>query len=57
LLQGEADILGDREMGKQRVVLEHHADVAPGGRQRGDLQAVDPHRAGIGRLEARHDLE
>ena len=28
-LQAEGDVLGDGEMRKQRVVLEHHADVAP----------------------------
>ena len=31
-----------REMREQRVVLEHHADVAPGRRQGGDLRARRP---------------
>ena len=32
-LEPEGDVLGDGEMGEQRVVLEHHADVAPVRRQ------------------------
>src|SRR5438876_914655 len=32
--QTEHDVLGDREVRKQRVVLEHHRDAALGGRQR-----------------------
>ncbi len=36
-LQAEADIAGDGEMRKQRVVLEHDADVAPVRRRAGDV--------------------
>ena len=35
-----------RKMRKQRVVLEHHRDAALRRRQRGDVAAVDAHRAG-----------
>ena len=34
-------------MGKQRVALEHHADVALFGRQRGDVLAVEQDGAGV----------
>src|SRR5262249_22748855 len=40
------------EMGKQRVVLEHHAEAARGGRKLGDVLALDRDRAAVGSLEA-----
>ena len=50
-LQAEQDVLGDREMRKQRVALEHHRDAALGGRQRGDVAVRDGDRAGARGLE------
>jgi hypothetical protein len=51
LLQGEADILGHRQMREQRVALEHHADVAAIGWQGGDRLRVDEDLAGARPLE------
>ena len=45
--QAEQDVLGDRQVRKQRVALEHHRDAALGGRQRGHIALGDPDRAGI----------
>ena len=41
LLEREADILRDRQMWKQGVVLEHHADIAPIGRRVCHHRAAD----------------
>ena len=43
--QPEAYVLRHREVGKQRIVLEHHGDAALGGRQMADFAAVDAHTA------------
>ncbi len=51
-LEAEADVLGDRHVGEQRVGLEHHADRAPVGAQVGDVPAVDADRPFRRRLEA-----
>src|SRR5262249_37735200 len=40
-----------------RVVLEHHADVAPIWRHAGDVDAIDQNRAIRGRHEAGHGAE
>ena len=48
---GKGHVLADRQVRKERVVLEHHADLAAMGRQPGHVHAVDPDRAGVGRLE------
>ena len=56
-LQRKRHVALHREMGKQRVVLEHHADVAPGRRQGGDFHAVDLHRSRVRPLEAGHDFQ
>jgi len=53
----EGDVFGDREMGKERVVLKYHPHVAPVRRARRDVFAVEPHRAGVGRKQARHDAQ
>jgi hypothetical protein len=37
---------------EQRIVLEHHADVAPIGRQLGHRGAVQGDRPGVGLLQA-----
>ena len=50
--QAEHDVLGDRQMRKQRVALEHHRDVALRRRQPRDVAAVDRDAAAVGRLEA-----
>ncbi len=41
LLQAEGDIALDREMGKQRVALEHHVDRAPIGRHCRDVCPIE----------------
>ena len=49
---GKADVVGHRHVREQRVVLEHHADVAAVRRQRDDRLAVDGDVAGGRHLEA-----
>ena len=44
--QAEADVLADRQMREQRVVLEHHADRAFLRRQAGHVVAADQQAAG-----------
>ena len=56
-LQAEGDVLGDGEMREQRVVLEHHADVAAMRRLGGDVLAVEPHAAAVGFQEAGDDAQ
>ena len=56
-LETEGDVLADVEMGKERVVLEHHAEP-PGHRiGPGHVLAVDQDPAGVGRLESRQQPE
>ena len=54
--QAEADVVGDVEVRKQRVVLEHHADPAllggDGPPRDRDRLAAQPDVAGMNRLEA-----
>ena len=52
-LEAEADVGGDRHVGKQGVGLEHHADRALVGAQMGHVLAVDANFARARRLEAR----
>ena len=52
LLEREADVLRDRQMREQSVVLEHHADVAPIGRRASDHRAADEDVARRRLLEA-----
>ena len=40
--QRKRDVFRDRHVGKQRVILEHHAETAGTGRQVGDVAPVDP---------------
>jgi hypothetical protein len=42
-LQAIADVVGDAHVGKQRVGLEHHADIAPLNRDRRHVLAVEQH--------------
>ena len=51
-LQAEGDVAGDGEMRKQRVVLEHHADVALVRRQCGDVAPGEFDLARVGLREA-----
>ena len=46
------DVFADREMGKQRQRLEHHAEVAPMRRDGGDVGAVEQDPPGARLLEA-----
>jgi hypothetical protein len=55
--QPELDVLRDAAMGEQRVVLEHHPDVARLRRQVVDLLPPERHRAGVRRFEARDDAQ
>lgn len=50
--QREAQVVGHRHVRKQRIVLEHHADVAAVGRHPVDDLAVEADLAAGGRLEA-----
>ncbi len=52
LLQREADVVRDRQMREQCVVLEHHADVALVRRQRHHRASVDGDVAGGRRFKA-----
>src|SRR6187431_2539204 len=51
-LQGEAHVLGDRHVRVQRVVLEHHRDVAVLRRDVGDIAIADQDAAGVDLFEA-----
>ena len=51
-LEAEGDVLRDRQVGEQRIGLEHHADIALVGLQPGDVLAADDDRAGGRLLEA-----
>jgi hypothetical protein len=54
--EAEADVLGDRQVGEERVVLEHHPDAARLGRRPGrtrDDPPTDLDRPGVRSLEAR----
>jgi hypothetical protein len=46
--QRVTNVVGHRHVRKESVVLKHHADIAPVGRDAGDILAVDAHRAAIG---------
>ena len=50
--QREGDVRRDGEVGVERVVLEHHRDVAALRRHVGDVAAADQDRAGVDLLEA-----
>ena len=56
-LEAEGDVLGDRHVRKERVVLEHDADVALFRRLVGDPPPRKRDLAVIGGGEARDDLE
>ena len=56
-LQRKADILGHAHVGKQRVVLEHHADAALLDRHGGDVLAGHEDAAAARLLEARQHGE
>ena len=56
-LEAERDVLGHRQMRKQRVALEHEAGVALPGRQRGNVALAQTHAAGRRLDEARHDAQ
>ena len=50
-LQGEAHVVGHAHVRVERVVLEHHRDVAVLGRQRGDVAVADEDLAVVDLLE------
>ena len=56
--QAVADIVGDVHVGKQRIGLEHHADIAPLDRHARDVGVVEQHAAaGIRRLQPGDDAQ
>src|SRR5690606_9947527 len=55
--EAEADVLGDGQMAKERVVLEDEADRAASGVDVSRFLSVEPHRAGVGRFESREDAQ
>jgi hypothetical protein len=55
--QAERDILEDRQVPEQCVVLEHEPDLAVACVRRGRVLAVERHGACIGPLEARDDAQ
>ena len=54
LLETEADVLGDREVGPERALLEHVTDAAPARRQEGNVLAVHEDAPARHRQEARN---
>ena len=53
-VQGPADVLRDRQMGKQVVILKQHGDRPVAGHARGDVIAVPQDAPGAGRQEPRN---
>ena len=51
-LKTEADILADIQMGKERVVLKDHGNVALVGGKPGDVASANEHAPSICRDEA-----
>jgi hypothetical protein len=56
-LKRKGDILRDRHVGKQRVVLEHHADGAAVWWRRGNISAIDKHAPAAWRDKPRDRAE
>ena len=57
-LEAIADIVGHAHVGKQRVGLEHHADIAPLDRHWRHVLAVEQHpAASVGQFEAGDDAQ
>ncbi len=54
LLQAKGQVLFNRHIGKQRIMLEHHADAAMLRFNRGDIPAIDADGALVGRRKPRH---
>ena len=50
--QSVSDVLRDRHVREQRIVLEDGADVAAVGRQVRDVDAAEPHVPAVGLLES-----
>src|SRR5262245_42554700 len=46
--KSEGHVIEDRHVRKERIVLKHHADLAPMDRRIADLPAVDPDIAAVG---------
>ena len=56
-VEPEGDVLGDRHVAEERVVLEHEPDAPGAGVQVVGAPAVEPDLAGIGRFEAGDDAQ
>ena len=56
-LQPEGHVLPGRHVRKQRIRLEHHADITLVGRLPGDVLTADDHPSAVGLLETRDQPE
>ena len=56
-LQPKRQIAAHRQVRKQRVVLKHHANIAPLRRQAGHIGAIKQNRPAIHRLKAGNQLQ
>ena len=57
VVQTERHVFADVQVGKQCVVLEHHAEAAARGRQACDFLALDADRSRVRRLEAGEEAQ
>ncbi len=59
-LAAHEDVLGDRQVGEQRRLLVDHRDAGRlglGGRAEVDVVTLEPERAAVALVDARHDLD
>src|SRR6059058_4964577 len=56
-LQAERNVLPGRQMRKQRIRLEHHADIALVGRLPCDVLTADDHPSAVGLLQTRDQAQ
>src|SRR6266550_7323547 len=56
-LKAERNVLPGRQVGKQRIRLEHHADIALVGRLPCDVLTADDHPSAVGLLQTRDQAQ